>query len=371
MAKEIPGQTRPFTKAEKAAVLLLCMDEATTAKICGDLRDEEIRKIGAALLKLNEIPAAQVQEVMNEFTKEMTNGRMTAASFDGDEVIPIEGKRIVENFLGKAAGSQRGGQIFAALQAPMMAAGGRRVTLDKFVAQLDEKMLFALVEREHPQVIALTVSMAKRPVAKAVLERLAGDVQIDVVRRMGKLEKVGDQQATALTLYLTERLTERMQQDKSAGGAAGGGDDETEDLEIQGLVGTVRLLKGLGPEKSDAVLAELEKSDAELANKIRKLMFTVEDLERSDDAGIRELMRVISNDDLKVVLKNAGDVLKAKFFKNMSERASMILREDMEVMAPLKVEEIEAAQDRILEGAKGLIKEDKLKLAVAEDEASA
>lgn len=373
MAKETaPGHTRPLSKSEKAAILLLCMDEQTTARICGDLRDEEIRKIGSALLKLNQIPAMQVQLVMDEFTRDMTNGRVTAASAPpaGEEMIPIEGRKLVEKFLGKTLGRGRGSQIFASLQSPMLGSGGQKMALDKLVAQCDEKSLYALISAEHPQLVALTLSMARRPVAKAVLEKFPPEQQIDLLRRMGKLEKVTDQQASALAGYLTERLTERMEQAASGTGPAAA-EEEAEavpDLEVAGLAGTVKLLKGMGPEQSDAVLAELEKVDAELTAKIRKLMFTMEDLERADAPGIRELMRLISNDDMKIALKNAGDTLKEKFFKNMSERASMILREDMDVMAPIKVEELEAAQDRILESAKNLMKEDKLKLAVVTDD---
>ena len=115
------------------------------------------------------------------------------------------------------------------------------------------------------------------------------------------------------------------------------------------------------------MIEEIEKADPEMGSKLAKKMFTMEDLERADDGGIRELLRGIRNEDLKAAIKDSADSLKQKFFKNMSERAAMIFKEDMDVMAPLKVEEIEIAQDNILKVAKEMIKEDKIKLTEVEN----
>ncbi|MBI4239291.1 MAG: hypothetical protein HY696_12860 [Deltaproteobacteria bacterium] len=373
MATETTATTpaRPLTKMEKVAVLLLSMDEQTSGQIVNALRDDEIRKVGSALLRLKEIPAAQIQAVVSEFSKEVVTRRAEGQRVP--EQIAVDGERLTERFLSRTLSRGRSQQILQTLKNPVL--GGEQVDLRQLVNAQTPEVLFEIVANEHPQVIALVLSCAKRATAKAVLTKCPEEQRTELITRMAALERVQDHVARDVGGYFQMRLRERAAAAAQAGedGApavaaqAGAG----QELTLEGLGSTVKLLKSLPVEERDKIVEALTTANPELGARIAKLMFTMEDLERSDDFGVRELLRNVTNDDLKAALKNQSETLKERFFKNMSERAALIMREDMEVMPPLKVEDIEAAQERILDAAKKLIKEEKLKLTPVPDEDAA
>lgn len=362
---------RPLTKMEKVAVLLLSMDEQTSGQIVNALRDDEIRKVGSALLRLKEIPAAQIQAVVSEFSKEVVTRR--AADQLVPERIAVDGERLTERFFNRTMSRGRSQQILQTLKSPVL--GGEQVDLRQLVNAQTPEVLFEIVANEHPQVIALVLSCAKRATAKAVLTKCPEEQRTELITRMAALERVQDHVARDVGGYLQLRLRERAAAAAQAGAdgapAAAAATSAGQELTLEGLASTVKLLKSLPVEERDKIVEALTTANPELGARIAKLMFTMEDLERSDDFGVRELLRNVTNDDLKAALKNQSDTLKDRFFKNMSERAALIMREDMEVMPPLKVEEIEAAQERILDAAKKLIKEEKLKLTPVADEDAA
>ncbi len=365
MAESAPQ--KELNKAEKAAVLLLCMDEKTTGDLFNQLKDDEIRKVGNALLNLRQIPALQIQKVIEEFSKGVYEKKtMAAKAITGD--VEIDGKKAMENLLNKSLNANRGQYLLSSMgqaTATVVEEGG---DFGEFVKQLSADDLYEMVNAEYPQVVALTLSHTKRKTAKDVIEKFPEAAQVDILSRMARLEKIPGRSIEDIRSYMDKKIKEKSTQ----------GVDTTvkkveakEELSIEGMSGTVLLLKSLKRDQSAKLLEQIEQIDADLAALIGKQMFTIEDLERADDMGIRELLRSVTNDELKVALKNSPDTIKEKIFKNMSERAAMILREDMEVLPPLKVEDIEQAQEKVLKRAKELIKEDKLKLTEVPDEGDA
>lgn len=374
------GQTAELSQVEKAAILLLCMDQQATQELFGQMEDHEIQKLGSALLKIDKIPTTRVQAVMDEFAKGVVGTRPVPREAQDTALIPIDGRSVAERLLSKSLGRGRGQDIIAALGAPSLAKpksakdGDGGVDLGALVGGLSVDELYRYVGQEHPQVVALVLAYVRRKVAKEMLEKYPDDLQLEILARMARLERIAKDVVNDLSAYIAGLIEERTRQmaERAKSGAPVVEEEvlveTSSDLEITGIEHTLKLLKSLQRDKSAQLVESLEKIDPAIGAIIARRMFVIEDLVRSDDAGIRDLLRGVNNEDLKVSLKNTPDDVKEKFFKNMSERAAMILREDMEVLPALKVEDIEAAQEKVLAVAKALMKEDKMHLAPVPDE---
>lgn len=359
---------KALTKQEKAAVILLCMDEKTNGQLFNNLNDEEIRRAGTALLKLQNLQAAQIQGVIEEFAQQLTKKSVVKEQKPAAEgEIPIDGRKAAENLIIKTMPKNRGQGILSRLGQAAVVTPSAQKDLAGLISECSAEVLLDLVKEEHPQAIAIALSYAKKRTAKAVLEKLAPEIQSDVVFRMACLNKIGGKVFEDLGNFISDRLTEKITAPEETATTETGA-AVLVDKSIEGIAGTIKLLKTIPRDKADKFIEDIEKIDNALGLKLRKLMLTIEDLERADDPGIRELLKNVKNEDLKISLKNAPDAVKERFFKNMSERAVSILKEDMEVMPPIKVEDMEASQANLLEQVSRLIKEEKLKLAEVQDE---
>ncbi len=357
---------KPLNKFEKAAVLMLCMDEKSTADLFSHLQDDEIRQIGGAMLKLQKIPAVQIQAIMDEFVQGVTNKEGIKRKQYSLEDVKMDGKRVIERLISRSLPQKRSQAILHTIGQTILASSSEERDLKKFLKPFTEESLYDLLKEEHPQLVALALVNAKKSVARAVLDKFSEEVQVDICGRMARMDKVSEQIVDDLRTFMTQKLAK--QQAAAGPGAKASGPAAYGTVTLEGLSDTLRLLKSLPRDRSMKIVEEIEKMDPEIGAQIVKQMFTIEDLERADDNGIRELLRGITTEDLKVALKNVATHIQDKFFRNMSERAAMILKEDMEVLPPLKVEEIEAAQQNILKVAKDLMKEEKLKLTEATEE---
>lgn len=353
-------QKGALSNTEKAALLLLCMDEKSTGKLFGQLQDDEIQKIGSALMHLKDVPADKIKTTLAEFFDGMSRpGEESPVSgLTSGGILHLDGKKILNKLFGKSLPRQRGENILGVLKEPgatAIPAGGPN--LAELFRDLNAEFLMDILGEEHPQIIALSLTQIKRNIAKELLDKFSEEMQVELLDRMARLEQLSGEALKDVYVVLSEKISAKKK--------ASAGEDKSAkaSISIGGVGLTVQVLKGIGREKSEKMLLELEKVDPEMATIISKQMFTIEDLDRSDDGGIRELLRGVTNDDLKVGMKNAPETLLERILKNMSERAALILKEDMEMLPPQKVEDIEAAQDKILKVAKELIKEGKMTLA--------
>ncbi|MBF0492071.1 MAG: hypothetical protein HQM15_04770 [Deltaproteobacteria bacterium] len=345
LATATPAPASTIKNHEKAALLVLSMGEEAAGSLMKELSDEDIRKIGNALLGIQNVPSNLIQQVLDEFSDGVDS------SDDASEVLNIDGKHALEKMLHQTLPPERSGSLLGAFFTP--ASEEEKTGLKKLINEFSFEALLEAVKEEHPQVIALIMNYSKRSVAKKVLAELEGSIQIEVYIRMAQLEKISSKAVEDIKVLLRE---------KKPLSAEGEKEKTEEEINLSGLQDTILLLKTLKEEKSTQILEEISKKDAYLGLAINKKMFTLEDLERSDDAGIRELLKTVKMDDLKVALKDAPEALKNKIFSNMSQKASTILKEDMDVMPPQKVEAIESAQETVLKEAKELIKQEKMSL---------
>lgn len=349
--------------------MLLCMDEKTTGDLFNHLNDDEIRRVGGALLRLNQIPAVQIQGVIDEFHKQVDKKQTQTVPEPEMADISVDGKKVVEKVMTRALPRTRGQNILTSMRSIATPSAKDQRNFGQMVGDFEPDLLYDFLKDEHPQVVAITLSYAKRKTAKGALEKFSPEVQTDLLHRMARLDKISGQILEELTKFVAQKIADRERSRKSGEPVQETAQAEAkQDQSLEGLGVALKILKSIQRDKAAKIIEEIEKTDKALADAINKQMFTVEDLERADDTGIRELLRNVKNEDLKVALKNAPDPVKNKFFSNMSERAASILREDMEVMPPLKVEDIEKAQENILSASRKLMKDEKLRLTEIPDE---
>ncbi|MBF0423701.1 MAG: flagellar motor switch protein FliG [Magnetococcales bacterium] len=312
---------------EKAAIFLLSLPDPDSKKIMEGLQEDEIREISRTIARIGVMPQEVVQAVRQEFLDK----------FELQQFDVRGGMGKVKDLVMKALGKEKGRQLLKELQQ------GPKNTPWEILNSMEPTLVATFLANEHPQSIALILSQLQLEQASYVIDFLAHDTQQEVIYRMARL---GNLPPGALTDIEESLLTELNALGATRGSYAqeGGG----------GVKKVAELLNMMSREISDKLLAYLDEEDNPLAEEVRKEMFLFEDLLLMDDKSFQTLLREISNDELLSALKGADDRLKEKFFLNMSERAAEMLREDLEMMGPVKVSDVEAAQQGILKVARKL-----------------
>lgn len=327
-----PGEGRrgsglKLTGKEKAAVFVLSLPDDDARKLMEGMSEDEIRELSRIIARLGSMPTEVVQDVRHEFLEQFENAQVQVRG--GLSQV----KELIYNVLGK----EKGRVLLKELQQ------GPKNTPWEILNDMEPTLVATFLANEHPQTVALVISQLHIEQAAFILDFLPPDVQQEVIFRMAKL---GSLPPGAL-----EDIEESLLAELDALGATrglytheGGG----------GVKKVAELLNNMSREVSDKLLAFLDEEDNPLAEEVRKEMFLFEDLLLMDDRSFQVLLREVSNDELLQALKGTDDRLKEKFFGNMSERAADMLREDLEMMGPVKVADVEAAQQSILKIARQL-----------------
>lgn len=321
----------PLDGVNRAAIFLICLGEETAARILSELSDEEIRRVTRAMAAIEHIPQQTKDKVLAQF-------RRSQATFSGVFVKGID----------FAKKSLRG----------IPAVERSRYLLDQFTSSADSKkletiammqprMLAGLLEKEHPQTIALVLSTQEAGFAAEILSELPETMRPDIVHRIAKIEKVSPE--------VLGRIDDAIQREI---GLVGG----REQWQIGGIDKVVDILDGMKNGLNTHILEKLEETDQELAENIRKKMFTFEDVVALDSRSLQLILREINNESLTMALKTASDEMKDKIFANMSARAADMIKDDLEAMGPVRLSEVELMQQTIVKVAMRLEEEGKLVL---------
>ena len=214
----------------------------------------------------------------------------------------------------------------------------------KHLKDIDPKLLAGFIKGEHPQTIAIIISHLGHQKASQVVGYLPEHLQYEIMNRIATLETVPPD--------LIQEVDEVLEKELMSLGKRG--------QQIGGIGVVAEILNHCDRRTGDNILQFLEESDADLAERVRKMMFVFDDLVQVNDQGIRELLKEIRNEELTLALKTASEELKTKIFKNLSQRAAQMLQEDISMMGPARLSEVEAAQQGILNVARRLEKEGKL-----------
>ncbi len=311
-----------LTGQEKAAILLSALGPTTTKVIFKHMKDNDVKRMINTMATISKSPIWMVKRVLEEF--------YSAINEDSDLLFSEnKGRDFILGTLGEDRAKQLLGQIIDV---------GSNNTLES-LELVDTRTLANFLINEHPQTIALIC--AHLPVEKKVdvLKKLPEGLQAEVVLRVANLDFVSPELIAQLDDVLKTELSTL-------------GSIDTQQL--GGVEPIADMLNLMDKNSEKNIMARVEEKDPELAEEIRKLMFVFEDMVFVDDRGIQELLKIVDNTKLCTALKTAPDEVRTKLFKNMSNRAATLLKEDLDAMGPTKVSDVEKAQQEIVQQLKDL-----------------
>jgi len=308
---------------DKTAILLYALGPEASAPIVRDLNNDMLIQLGQRMSDLGKIEAETLHAVVQEYLD----------MHHSDDPMLRSSRKDVLSLLKYAMDEERSAQILAGLDAP------RKLSIWEKLSRLKPEMIKPYVENEHPQTVALILGNIESSVASRVIALLPEDMQMSVVVRMSKIETV----PSDLVRDIEETLEEELSGMEGSSG-----------LSFDGMVNVVEILKKLDKSVAKPILERLQEKDEELFQQVDRLLLVFEDLNELSDRDIQSILKHISSDDLVKALKGASDEIADTFFGNMSKRAAEIMREDMEVMGPLKLADVEESQQNILKTVRKL-----------------
>lgn len=307
---------------DKAALLLSSLGVSTTQLIFEHMRDNDVKRMINAMSNVSKAPIWMIKRVLEEFYKQLNEENDLLFSEN-------RGRDFIINALGEDRAKQLLGQIVDV---------GAGYTLES-LELVDTRTLANFLINEHPQTIALIVAHLNPERKVDVLRRLPEGLQAEVVLRIANLDYVSPELIAQLDDVLKTELSTLGSIDTN---------------QIGGVEPIADMLNLMDKNSEKNIMARVEEKDPELAEEIRKLMFVFEDLVYVDDKGIQAILKEVDQQKLVVALKTANDEIKAKLFKNMSNRAAQLLMEDLETLGPTKLSDVEKAQAEIVQKCKEL-----------------
>lgn len=323
---------KTLTGINKAAVLLICLGEEATAKIFQELSDDEIRQVTRTMATIDHIPENIKDKVFASYAQTQ---RELAGLF-------VKGADFAKKAIASAGSEERTAELME-----QFVSGTESRPLET-IALMHPKMVAGLLEKEHPQTMALILSTQHVEHASEILANLPEEVRPDVVYRIAKIEKVSTE--------VINRIEDALH--REIGLVAG-----KEQKQVGGLDKVVDLLDHMKNSMDVEILETIEQSDPDMAEEIRKRMFTFENLVALDGRSLQLILREVGNDSLTLALKTASEEMKEKIFANMSSRAGDMIRDDLEAMGPVRLSEVEAMQQTIVKIAMKLQDEGKIILS--------
>ncbi len=321
-AKQLSGK-------QKAAVLLMSLDVDVASKVFKELDMKEVEQIAVEITSLKDIPGNVVEEVIEEFYQLMT----------AQNYMIEGGLEYAQVLLEKTYGEEQARGIIEKIRVLTTVRGF------SILKKADPQQLANFLSKEHPQTIALIISHLPPDQSAEVLEQFPDDLRADTVLRIAKLGKVSPALLSQIEHVVDQIAESTLSQNlASAGGAQ--------------LVANI--LNKSNNTIAKAMLESIEEKDFNLATEIKRLMFLFEDIIGIDDRGIQRILRDVDKRDLALALKITDDKIKEKIFKNMSERAAEVVKEELEFMGPVKLKEVEAAQMRIVDIIKQLEEQEEI-----------
>ena len=330
--------TAPMTGIDKAAVFLMTLGEESAAQIIKHLGPREVQKIGSAMAALQNVSREMVKSTVEDFIQQLQ--QQTSLGIGNDDYI----RKVLNAALGEDQ---------AKVMIDRILLGGNTKGLDS-LKWMEARSIVELIRFEHPQVIAIVLSYLDSDHAAQVLGQLPENTRADLTMRVAAMDGV----QPAAMQELNDMLEAQLR--GGSGGPTAG---------LGGLKCAANILNFVERSVEAKISETISDVDAELSAKIQDLMFTFDNLAAIDDRGIQALLREVSSENLVLALKGTDDVIKTKIFKNMSQRAADMLRDDLENRGPVKLSDVERAQKEIITIARRLAEEGQISLGGAGAEA--
>lgn len=329
MAERLIGERRRLDGVQKAAALLMFLGEELSTEVFKGLADDEIQLIVTAIPKLGDVSPETMEIILKEFSE-----RLVAEGY-----MATIGKDFIEKVVHNALDQSKAENILSRLEVEQQLEQIRRY---------DSRTVFNLIKKEHPQTIAFICSQLPATTASEILSRLPEDIQFEVILRISRMDSV--------IPGVLEDVVDALGKELS-----------TFSIDVAESVGGVKpaaeILNSMKKGSANEIMGKLEEEDPDLAEEIGQHMFVFEDLLNVDDRGIQMILKEVSNDDLAVALKMASEDVTQKIFRNVSTRAAEMIQEDMEARGPVRISEVEKAQQVIVRVARKLEQEGKIIVA--------
>ena len=321
---------------QKAAILFLTMGEEYSTALFKELDGASIKKIGKYMSEITYIPSDVLSTVMDEFL----------INFKSDSNMVVSGEDFLKQVINKSMDKESAREVFK-----VIGEKGSSVPFSD-LAYIPVENLINIIQGEHPQTVALILSYLPYEKAAEVLKSLPEELKIDVALRIVQIGQVDVEIVKELDNVIKNELSK-------IGGAT---------RKCDGIETLANILNQVDGITEESVLSHIENEDGDLADMVRQKMFVFEDLLQIENRHFRDILQNVDNQLLIKALKTTSDEMKNKVFSNLSERASEMLKEDMEVMGPVKLSEVEEAQQEIIKVAKRLESEGRIVLSKGGDD---
>ncbi|MBH0229270.1 flagellar motor switch protein FliG [Halobacillus yeomjeoni] len=302
---------------QKAAVLLISLGPDVAAQVYKHLSEEEIEQLTLEISSVQKVNSTEKEEILEQFHQialaqdYITQGGIGYA------------KEILEKALGENEASNIIGRLTSSLQ----------VKPFDFARRADPSQVLNFIQNEHPQTIALVLSYLDSDQSGQILSQLPQELQADVARRIATMESTTPEVINQVEQILEKKLSTTVFQDYT---------------ETGGIQAVVEVLNGVDRSTEKTILDSLEIQDPDLAEEIKKRMFVFEDIVTLDNRAIQRIIREVDSEDLRLSLKVSSEEVKELVFNNMSNRMAETFRDEMEVMGPVRLREVEEAQTRVV-----------------------
>ena len=302
---------------QKAALLLISLGPEVAAAVYQNLNEEEVERLTLEISSVKKVESSVKEDIIEEF-----HNIAIAQDYISQGGIGYA-KTVLEKALGKDHAQAIINRLTSSLQ----------VKPFDFARRADPSQLFNFIQNEHPQTIALILSYLEAEQAGIILSSLPQEVQADIARRIAKMDSTSPEVISEIEAVLERKLSSTV----------------TQDFSETGGVGTVvEVLNGVDRSTEKTILDALEIQDPELAEEIRKRMFVFEDIVTLDNRSIQRIIRDCENEDLILSLKVSSEEVQEILFTNMSQRMAESFREEIEIMGPVRLRDVEEAQSRIV-----------------------
>ncbi len=302
---------------QKAAVLLIVLGPERSSQIFKHLKDDEIEQLTLEIANTKSIPADIKDAVIDEFYEVCL----------AQQYISEGGIAYAKELLDKALGEDKARDVISRLTASL------QVRPFEFVRKTDASQLLNFIQDEHPQTIALILSYLPPSQAAGVVSALAPEKQADVARRIAIMDRTSPDVIKEVEKVLERKLASLVNQDYTV---------------VGGVDSIVSILNTVDRSTEKHIMETLEIEDPELADEIRRKMFVFEDILILDNRSIQTVLREVDNNELAIALKNANEDVQRVIFDNLSSRLATMIREDMEFMGPVRLKDVEDAQQKIV-----------------------
>ncbi|UOQ43056.1 flagellar motor switch protein FliG [Halobacillus salinarum] len=310
-------QSTRLTGKQKAAVLLISLGPDVAAQVYKHLNEDEIERLTLEISSVQKVNSKEKEEILEQF-------HQIAVAQD---YISQGGIGYAKTVLEKALGEDEAANIIGRLTSSL------QVRPFDFARKADPNQILNFIQNEHPQTIALVLSYLDASQSGQILSELPQELQADVARRIATMDSTSPEVINQVEQILEKKLSATVTQDYS---------------ETGGIQAVVEVLNGVDRSTERTILDSLEIQDPELAEEIKKRMFVFEDIVTLDNRAIQRVIREVENDDLRLSLKVSSEEVKDLVFNNMSTRMSETFQEEMEIMGPVRLRDVEEAQTRVV-----------------------